>query len=203
MSDLPQTESPHGVRYFVAPDKTKVGPLTEEAVRAKIVSGEYSGEMMAWKEGTPVWVHLREIFPQAASTTGTAVTLPVSVAVNTAVMGDRVIALLIDGLILAVLNAVAIAADLAVPGAPHVIVTVLYATLTLASSKQATPGMTFSKIKLITETGAPIDFKIALYRSFMALLSTLVFGFGYLWAFWDDKHQTLHDKVVGTLVVKA
>ena len=53
-------------------------------------------------------------------------------------------------------------------------------------------------------TGQPIGmgraFGRALFRQF---ISGALCGLGYLWALWDPKKQTWHDKVVSSIVVKA
>ncbi|MEO5902240.1 MAG: RDD family protein [Ilumatobacteraceae bacterium] len=40
-------------------------------------------------------------------------------------------------------------------------------------------------------------------RQFTRLVSTIPFGLGYLWMLWDPERQTWHDKLVGTIVIKA
>ena len=40
-------------------------------------------------------------------------------------------------------------------------------------------------------------------RTIGAILSGLAFGLGYLWAAWDDRNQTWHDKMASTYVVRA
>jgi len=60
-------------------------------------------------------------------------------------------------------------------------------------------------IKVIGETsGEPIGFGRALGRQlFASFISGQIFYLGYLWMLWDDKQQTWHDKVVGSIVVKV
>jgi uncharacterized RDD family membrane protein YckC len=60
-------------------------------------------------------------------------------------------------------------------------------------------------IKVIGETdGQPIGFGRALGRQlFAGFISAQIFYLGYLWMLWDDKKQTWHDKVVGSIVVKV
>jgi uncharacterized RDD family membrane protein YckC len=43
----------------------------------------------------------------------------------------------------------------------------------------------------------------ALIRTLVAYLSGAVLLLGYLWALWDPRKQTWHDKVAGTFAVKA
>jgi uncharacterized RDD family membrane protein YckC len=60
-------------------------------------------------------------------------------------------------------------------------------------------------IKVIGETtGEPIGFGRALGRQlFASFISGQIFYLGYLWMLWDDKKQTWHDKVVGSIVVRV
>lgn len=77
--------------------------------------------------------------------------------------------------------------------------------------KQGTTGYTIGKgimgIKLVkAETGLPIGVGMALVRYIVTqLISGITCGIGglldVLWPLWDDKKQTLHDKVVGTYVI--
>ena len=39
-------------------------------------------------------------------------------------------------------------------------------------------------------------------RTLVSIISALPLGLGYLWAAWDTKGQTWHDKAAGTLVVR-
>jgi uncharacterized RDD family membrane protein YckC len=59
-------------------------------------------------------------------------------------------------------------------------------------------------IKVIGEmSGEPIGFGRALGRQLFASYISSIFYLGYLWMLWDDKKQTWHDKVVGSIVVKV
>ena len=52
-------------------------------------------------------------------------------------------------------------------------------------------------------TGAPIGTGRAVGRFFARYLSSFVCYLGYLWMLWDPKKQTWHDKIVGSIVVRA
>ncbi len=60
-------------------------------------------------------------------------------------------------------------------------------------------------VKVVGEmTGEPIGFGKALGRVlFAGAISGQIFYLGYLWMLWDDKQQTWHDKVVGSIVVRT
>ena len=73
----------------------------------------------------------------------------------------------------------------------------------------ATRGQTWGRqivgVKVINErTGEAPGWGKALGRGLFAwFISAQIFYIGYLWMLWDDKKQTLHDKVAGTHVIKV
>jgi uncharacterized RDD family membrane protein YckC len=58
-------------------------------------------------------------------------------------------------------------------------------------------------LKVTTTNGERISFGQATGRHFGKYISTIILFIGYLMMIWDDKKQTLHDKMANTLVVKA
>lgn len=72
-------------------------------------------------------------------------------------------------------------------------------------TKGQTPGKMAMKIKVVKEgTNEHPDFTKAFLREVVGkFVSSLVFALGYLWAIWDPKKQTWHDKMAGTIVVKV
>jgi uncharacterized RDD family membrane protein YckC len=60
------------------------------------------------------------------------------------------------------------------------------------------------KIKVIKlDSGQAPGYGGAALREIIGkLVSSFVFGLGYLWAIWDSRKQTWHDKIAGTVVVK-
>ncbi|MDQ2649064.1 MAG: RDD family protein, partial [Actinomycetota bacterium] len=75
--------------------------------------------------------------------------------------------------------------------------------------RQGTRGHTIGKsavgIQVIdAHTGAYIGFGRSIGRTlFRQFISGNVLLLGYLWALWDSRNQTWHDKVVNSVVVKA
>jgi uncharacterized RDD family membrane protein YckC len=51
--------------------------------------------------------------------------------------------------------------------------------------------------------GGPLGFGLALGRTFARFADSFTLGLGLLWAAWDPEHQTFHDKIAGTLVVRS
>jgi uncharacterized RDD family membrane protein YckC len=69
-------------------------------------------------------------------------------------------------------------------------------------------GATFGKkavgIRVVRKSnGGPLGYPLALGRTLSRFVEGFAFGLGLLWAAWDPQHQTWHDKIVGTLVVRS
>lgn len=79
----------------------------------------------------------------------------------------------------------------------------LYYALQESGPGQATVGKRALGIKVTAMDGGRISFGQATGRYFGKILSTIILFIGYIMMVWDAKRQTLHDKLAGTLVVKA
>ena len=67
-----------------------------------------------------------------------------------------------------------------------------------------TPGKRIVGVRVVRQSnGAPLGYGLAIGRTLARLVDGLAFGLGYLWALWDPQHQTWHDKIAATLVVRA
>lgn len=77
----------------------------------------------------------------------------------------------------------------------------LYYALQESSPNMATLGKRAMRIRVTDLRGNRISFGQATARHFGQLLSTIILFIGYFMMLWDDKSQTLHDKMAGTLVV--
>lgn len=66
----------------------------------------------------------------------------------------------------------------------------------------ATPGKRLLQIKVNDRNGLPIGYKQALKRYIGRLVSTAIFGIGFLVALFNRQHRTLHDLIAGTIVVR-
>ena len=83
------------------------------------------------------------------------------------------------------------------------IMIIVYHTLFL-SFFSSTPGKMFYKLKVIDEkTEAKVSFGKALVRSSSYVLSSFVFGLGFLFIGFDkEKHKGWHDRIAKTLVIR-
>ncbi len=77
----------------------------------------------------------------------------------------------------------------------------LYYALQESAATQATIGKRAMGIKVSDLGGNRISFGRATGRHFGKIISTFILFIGYLMMLWDDKNQTLHDKMAGTLVL--
>jgi uncharacterized RDD family membrane protein YckC len=114
--------------------------------------------------------------------------------------GERFLAALIDSLILAIPNLIC----QYLLGIPFLglVVDWLYFAYMESGSNQATIGKKVMGLKVTNLAGEKITFAQATGRYFGKLVSAIILFIGYLMMLWDDKKQTLHDKMAGTLVVK-
>lgn len=77
----------------------------------------------------------------------------------------------------------------------------MYAAALESGPHQATFGKRAMNIKVTNMQGERISFGQATGRHFGKWISFIIILIGYLMMLWDDKKQTLHDKMAGTLVV--
>ncbi|MFV2039933.1 MAG: RDD family protein [Acidimicrobiales bacterium] len=66
-----------------------------------------------------------------------------------------------------------------------------------------TPGRMATNIRVVDlRTGQPIGAGRAIGRGFFSFISAFMLLLGYFWMLWDNNNQTLHDKVVNSVVVR-
>ena len=82
------------------------------------------------------------------------------------------------------------------------ILSVRCSALLESGAKQATLGKRAMGIKVTDVNGNRISFGQATGRHFGKWISSIILLIGYLMMLWDERKQTLHDKMAGTLVVK-
>ena len=87
--------------------------------------------------------------------------------------------------------------------AGNALLTWLWFTVAESSRWQATPGKKIVGIKVTDEYGERISFARANGRYWSKILSGLLLCIGFLMVAFSQKKQGLHDKIAGTLVVRA
>jgi len=84
----------------------------------------------------------------------------------------------------------------------QILVGLLYFAVMEAGTSQATFGKRALGLKVTNIAGERISFLNAVGRNAGKWVSDIIIFIGYFMMLWDDKNQTLHDKMAGTLVVK-
>lgn len=117
--------------------------------------------------------------------------------------GTRLVAVIIDGLLLAIVNGVLRAAlGQTVSVSLGLALSLAYFTYFEGSPSGQTVGKKAMEIRVLDrQTGAPIGYGRAVGRWFGRILSSFPLFLGYLWMLWDRERQTWHDKLVGSVVV--
>ena len=69
--------------------------------------------------------------------------------------------------------------------------------------KGTTLGGIICNLKVTRTSGAELQFQDALVRGLSGIFSFAALGIGFFWMLQDPERQTWHDKIAGTLVVKA
>ncbi len=79
---------------------------------------------------------------------------------------------------------------------------VLYFSLMESSKYQGTVGKIALGLVVTDANGGKLDFGKALLRNLGKIVSSMIFGIGYIMAGFTEKKQALHDMIASTLVVK-
>jgi uncharacterized RDD family membrane protein YckC len=117
---------------------------------------------------------------------------------------ERFLAAFIDGIVLSVINELLKYSIGDIEGSVgSLVIDCLYFALLESSSKQATLGKMALGLQVTNLEGGRISFLQGVGRYFGRILSAIILFIGYLMMLWDENKQTLHDKMAGTLVVKA
>ncbi|HRH65784.1 MAG TPA: RDD family protein [Bacteroidia bacterium] len=134
--------------------------------------------------------------------------------------GDRLVALIIDSILLWIVNAIISAAFIGIAMVTSQALTTesvgslvlmyivivginyLYFALMESSERMATIGKRAMGLKVCDMNGERISFGRATGRYFAKIISGIILGIGYLMVIWSDKKQGLHDQIAGTLVTK-
>ena len=133
---------------------------------------------------------------------------PAAVAVEYGGFWIRVLAAIIDGVILSIAGAVIgaiLGNDLTAQGTAsvlNIIIGWLYEALMVSSERQATVGKMALGLIVTDVDGRRISFARATGRHFAKYLSAIILGIGFIMVAFDRRKQGLHDKLAGPLGVK-
>lgn len=125
----------------------------------------------------------------------------------------RVVAYLIDGILLGIASGVIGAAtgggmyDIDHPNYPgsgaSIVIAWLYFALMESSERGATVGKMAVGLRVVTDQGQRLSFLNATGRYFAKFISAMILGIGFLMIAFSDRKRGLHDIITGTLVVKV
>lgn len=118
-------------------------------------------------------------------------------------LGERFVAMVIDGLILGMVNALLFGAAREPGFGLGFIIGVAYNWYFWTRQNGQTPGKSIMKLRVVKTDGSPISDADAVIRYIGYYLNTALLLLGWIWAFVDKERQGLHDKIVSTYVVKA
>jgi uncharacterized RDD family membrane protein YckC len=69
--------------------------------------------------------------------------------------------------------------------------------------KGTTVGGIVCNLRVVRTDGREIDWPTAIVRALGCFLSLIIAGLGFLWIVFDSERQAWHDKIAGTVVVRA
>ncbi|HEV2069576.1 MAG TPA: RDD family protein, partial [Acidimicrobiales bacterium] len=117
--------------------------------------------------------------------------------------GRRLLALLLDSILLGVVGAILVflMGDVAGQGL-NVLIGAGYFIALEGSPSGQTVGKRGLGIRVLDlDAGGPVGYGRAVIRYVGRFVSGIVFAVGYLWMLWDGQKQTWHDKMATTVVV--
>jgi uncharacterized RDD family membrane protein YckC len=117
----------------------------------------------------------------------------------------RLIALIIDGIILAIIYGLlaALTGRAELGGIASFIVGVIYQWYFLTTQNGQTPGKRVMGIRVVKVNGAPLTAADVIIRYVGYYINSVVVMLGWIWAIFDADKQGWHDKLAGTYVVTA
>jgi uncharacterized RDD family membrane protein YckC len=84
----------------------------------------------------------------------------------------------------------------------HIVVLAIYGAVMWKLRGTTVGGIVFD-LHVVRVDGRPLDWETAIVRALGCFLSLCVVFLGFIWIAFDDNHQAWHDKIAGTVVVRA
>ena len=84
----------------------------------------------------------------------------------------------------------------------HIVILAVYGAVMWKLRGTTVGGIVFD-LHVVRLDGRPIDWETAVIRALSCFLSLAVVGLGFIWIALDDNRQAWHDKIAGTVVVRA
>ncbi len=119
-------------------------------------------------------------------------------------IGERVIALIVDNILLAVVGGlIGVRAGVGVGGGIAFLLGLVYHWYFWTQNRGQTPGKLLMGIRVVSISGERISDVEAILRYLGYYLNGIFIGLGWLWALLNQKRQGWHDLLAHTLVVRA
>lgn len=119
-------------------------------------------------------------------------------------LGTRLIALIIDNIVLAIVAGAGwFGSRSAAGGVLGFLLGLAYQWFFLTQNNGQTIGKSLMSIRVVKTNGAPLTGTDVILRYLGYYLNSAVFMLGWLWAAFDADRQGWHDKLASTLVVRA
>src|SRR5262245_58022524 len=109
--------------------------------------------------------------------------------------GTRLIALIIDSIILGIITGVLVGAGRGAGAGLSFLIGLAYNWYFWTRNNGQTPGKMFTDIRVIKADGSPMRDADALMRFIGYYLNSIALGIGWLWALIDPNRQGWHDKL--------
>ncbi len=84
----------------------------------------------------------------------------------------------------------------------HIVVLAIYGAVMWKLRGTTVGGIVFD-LHVVRVDGRPVDWETAIVRALGCFLSLCVVFLGFIWIAFDDNNQAWHDKIAGTVVVRA
>jgi uncharacterized RDD family membrane protein YckC len=120
-------------------------------------------------------------------------------------LGTRFIALIIDGIVLAIIYwlLATLTGRVELGSIASFVVGVIYQWYFLTTQNGQTPGKKIMGIRVVKVNGAPLTAADVIIRYIGYYINTAIILLGWIWAIFDADKQGWHDKLAGTYVVTA
>jgi uncharacterized RDD family membrane protein YckC len=87
-------------------------------------------------------------------------------------------------------------------GNVHILILAIYGAVMWKLRGTTVGGIVFD-LHVVRLDGGPVDWETAIVRALGCFLSLFVVFLGFIWIAFDDNNQAWHDKIAGTVVVRA
>jgi len=179
-----------GPAFSAAPPSEAAAPGTSSDTGASAGAGAGAGEAAAGA-GAGAGANAT-----ASAAPAAAAAQPVSAALPRAGFWVRMVALLIDFILVGILMSVLHTHHL------ELVVLATYGAVMWKVRGSTIGGIVFD-LRVVRLDGRAVDWETAIVRALSCFLSMVVVGLGFFWIAFDENHQAWHDKIAGTVVVRV